>query len=216
MSQTATAQESAPKRTRGQQAATAKQLSRRIMVEIDRDMTAKTPKVIWEHELPILEVIFGEGRVQRIEPKTLDDGFSARRDPTLEVWNKNTDAPRKPSESVGLGFVFCGNPQAEYSRLVETYGKHTEQSLPNVEYVYGRFIGPNCEFANLVGQADLEDLPEEQLRSLLRDYGYLQAIDATSATDEQRKQYAEDVKRFESMSRDELIAAAIDVGVQIG
>jgi hypothetical protein len=118
-----------------------KVLSRRILVEVDRDMTAKTPKVIWKHEFSILEAIYGEGKVKELDPKSMDDGYTAKVSPALLPWNKKQEPVTRPSEAAGIGFVFTGDARAEYDRLANAYGKLPDENILAVEKVYGRFQG---------------------------------------------------------------------------
>lgn len=133
-------------------------LSRRVMVMINRDVTTKTPIIVWEHEIPLLEAVHGEGTVQLVEKavEQLDEGFKAQR---------GDIAKRSPSKNLGLEDVFDGDPRAEYDRLGVRYGMHDEVKMPIVEYVYGRF--DEGRFAKLVGTAGLEQLSERQLRNKL-------------------------------------------------
>lgn len=135
-----------------------KTLSRRVLVTINRGITTKTPVLVWEHEIPILEAIHGEGTVMVVEKPAalLDEGFKAnRRMPEITA----------PSTHLGLGDVFDGDPRAEYDRLSALYGMHAELKLTNCEYVYGRF--QEGRFAAAVAGAELDDLTERQIRDKL-------------------------------------------------
>jgi hypothetical protein len=190
-----------------------KQLSRRVLVTIDRDMTSKTPRVVWQHEIPILEAIHGEGKVAVVEAATLDEGYSAKPSPDMLVHNKRQDAVAPPSRTVGIGHVFIGDPRAEFDRLAGVYGWHPEVKETMVENVFGRFaLG---RFAMLLGEPDLEDLPDEQLRDLVRAYGGAPADANFKATDEERRAIAAEVARFNALAGDELLKLARDTGVTL-
>jgi len=172
-----------------------KLLSRRVLVNIKRDQTAATPRVVWLHEIPILEDLFGEGNVTHIDPDLLDEGFSGKPSADTLPYNKKQDPILPPSETQGLGFVFIGNKGAEYDRLAVVYGSHPTFAGPVVEHVYGRM--QDGKFVDLLGQPELEDLPDAQLRGLLVGYG-ADAEQMKAATD-----------------RTKLLALAGELGVEI-
>lgn len=93
-------------------------MSTRVFVVIDRGMTDKTAKMIWRHEIPILEAIHGEGTVSEVDPEKLDP---------------------MPMGHYGIGEPFKTNDaRDEYARLADVYGAHPEVKMSNVEYAYGR------------------------------------------------------------------------------
>lgn len=190
-----------------------KQLSRRIAVLVDRDPMLKTPRAIWQHEFPILEEIFGEDKVTEIDAKVLDDGYVATVNPSMLAYNKTQDAIDRPSANLGIGHVFTGNPEVEYQRLAEVYGRHPEENILLVEKVYGR--SREGRFQRMLGMPDLADLPEKQLRSLIVDYGYAPEPHKDASQDEKNAAFAKR-KELAAMSMDGLIKIAQEVGVQIG
>lgn len=191
-----------------------KPLSRRVLVNIKRDQTATTPRVVWQHEIPILEQIFGGGNVQEVDPATLDEGYSTKQTPDMLVHNKKQDPIKRPSESLSLGWVFVGNPQTEYERLCSAYGRHTEMPIPNCEHVYGRF--QTRAFEKLVGKPELSDLPDDQLRDLIKAWGFEIPQTDTKSTPEQVEKAAEARAKFNTMTSAELVALAEELGVEIG
>lgn len=195
-------------------AATDKPLSRRVLVNITRDQTAVTPRVVWMHEIPILEQIFGDGNVKEVSPASLDEGYSTKQTPDMLVHNKRQDPIKRPSESLCLGWVFVGNPQTEYERLCSAYGRHSEMPMPNCEHVYGRF--QTRAFSNLVGTPELGDLPDDQLRDLIKAWGFEIPQTDTKSTPEQIEKAAEARAKFNTMTTDELVALALELGVEIG
>jgi hypothetical protein len=171
-------------------------LSRRVLVTLVRDQTAATPRVVYQHEIPLLEVLFGEGNAKPVDPEALDEGFSTRPSADMLVHNKRQDPIPRPSESAGLGHVFIGDPRGEFERLAACYGMHPEVKVSVVEHVYGRFA--EGRFSAVVGGPDLSDLPPDQLRELTRQWGG--DPDAIKAAD----------------TREKLLALAEETGVQIG
>lgn len=187
-------------------------LSRRVLVNVTRDMTTATPRAVWEHEIPILQSIFGEEEVVVVEPTTLDEGYKQKASPDLLIHNKQQDAFPKPSESIGLGHVFVGSPAVEYERLVSAYGRHKEINVSMAEHVYGRL--QEGRFAAVTGGAELTDLPRSQLIEMIKSYGYLYEVgyDAEKAEKE-----AATKQRTELMakSQPDLVKLASEVGVTI-
>lgn len=187
-----------------------KPLSRRVLVSIRRDQTTETPRVVWQHEIPILEAVFGEGNVRPVDPAVLDEGYTPKASPDMLIHNKRQDTIAPPSQTAALGYVFNGDPRAEYERLAAAYGKHQEQDATVVEYVYGRFqVG---RFEQVVGAAELDDLPDAQLRSLILASGYLPEVNHT-ATEEDRRQVSAARAAFDRLGRDDLVKLADEIGV---
>jgi hypothetical protein len=166
-----------------------KMLSRRVLALISRDQSMKTPRVVWQHELPILEGVFGEGNVIVLDPETMDEGYSPRMARELLIYNKSQDQVLPPSETSGVGHVFIGSPAVEYERLASAYGMHPEVRQSWCENVYGRF--QEGRFTAVVGHPTLDDLPESQLRQLVRDFGADQEQVMKASGDALRKLAAE-------------------------
>ena len=168
-------------RTAASESIAPKVLSRRVLVNVKRDQTTATPRIVWQHELPILEAIYGEGNVPIIEPDTLDEGYTDKPARELLIYNKEQDKIPRPSEACGIDFVFIGSPAVEYERLVGAYGMHPEVRMSWAENVYGRF--QTGRFSAVIGKPTLEDLPEAQLRQLVNDYGGPEVAKKTEAKD---------------------------------
>jgi|GEM_PF-6681736 len=189
-----------------------KQLSRRVLVNIKRDMTEITPRVIWQHEKPILEELFGEGNITEVDPATLDEGYNPKASPSMLIYNKTQDVVQKPSETQGIGFVFIGDPAVEYQRLAEVYGKHKDENVLLVEKIYGR--EQSGQFRRLMGSPSLTDLPEAQIRSLILGYGY--APDTHKDASQEEKQATLAMRKaLAEMKHDGLVKLAEEVGVEI-
>lgn len=151
-------------------------LSKRVLITIKKDAFQTFSKVVWQHEIPILaelhdvELDDDRGDLQVLDASVLDVGFDEKIPAALQIYNKSRDMKAaRPSESLGLGWVFTGDPRAEYQRLADVYGRHQEINITLVEHIYGRF--QEGRFTSFVGNATVEDLPESQLRSLIKSYG---------------------------------------------
>lgn len=188
-------------------------VSRRVLVNIKRDQTTSTPRVVWQHEVPILEGIFGEGNVAIVPPETLDEGYTTKAAPDLLVHNKKQDTIRKPSQSLGIGFAFVGDPSVEYERLGACYGMHPEVKQSWVENVFGRF--QSGTFSKMFARPDLEDLPEDQLRALLLDWGYSLPIVGFDSSPAEREAHQKAVAAFNALPKAELVKAAEELGVEV-
>lgn len=187
-------------------------LSRRVLVTINRDQTTTTPLAVWQHAIPILEAIHGEGNV-RVQDATLaDEGYESKPAPELAIYNKTQDKILRPSETLGLGFVFFGDPRSEYDRLCNLYGRHPDVNEPYAENVFGRFN--DGKFTALVGQVELSDLPDDQLRTLVREYGYIPNV-PDKATDSEVQEVRAKQKQLLNARREELLKLAEEVGVEL-
>lgn len=173
-------------------AATRGMLSRRILVTIDQGMTIKTPKVIWQHELPIFEEIHGGGAedgeggaVSVVEDPIafLDKDHKSKQPLNMLQHNKRQDDLTKPSEAAGIGEVFIGNPTEEWARLAAAYGRCQDEDKLVVERIYGR--AREGRLAQILGKPALDDLPIWQLRRLIVGTGYV--VDVAKDTPEAEK-----------------------------
>lgn len=186
-------------------------LSRRALVLIDRDMTAKTPRVVWQHEIPVLEAVFGEGHVAPVETSKMDEGYSAKATPDLLPFNKVQDKTPAPSQTSGIGYVFVGDPRTEYERITAVYG-NAKDGRSICETVYGRF--QDGRFSAVVGAAVVEDLPEAQLRELIRGYGFIPALSQDSS-DAERAVVKAKLAQLAGANQSELVKLAEEIGVSI-
>jgi len=201
-----------PRTRRKAGAQTGSVVSRRILVQVDRDMTDKAPRVIWAHELPILEAIFGEGTLKEIEPSKLDEGYTEKIPSSQLIYNKQQDKVRKPSEVAKLGYVFTGDPRAEFDRLVNAYGRHPDVNEAFVEHVYGRF--QTGTFSQTVGRPTMEDLPDGQIVELIEAFGFIPVL-TDKPTDSEREAYQAARKRLYGANRAQLLKLAEEVGVEL-
>ncbi len=90
-------------------------LPKRVFATVKRDMTDETPVTVFEHEIPILEEIHGEGAVTVIDEKNYDE---------MQIVVPQLKEPI--------------DANAELSRLMSVYGAHAEIPMSNVEVVYGK------------------------------------------------------------------------------
>lgn len=103
-------------------------MSKRVLVVVDRSMTDKTPKIIWEHEIKLLEEIHG-CEITPVDVTKLD---------------------KMPMDHFGIGETFkCASIQQEYDRLAVVYGMHEKVEMSVVEKVYG--TPDEGRFARAVG-----------------------------------------------------------------
>lgn len=177
-------------------------LSRRVLVAIGGDLTSALSKIVWMHEIPILEEVWGEGKVRTVDASALDEGYTTKISPNLTPHNKQQDKIEKPSETAGIDFVFVGDARTEYERLATLYGRHTENSMTYVEYVYGRFN--EGRFERLLGLADFDDMPDAQLRQVAIEHGHLPIVSRDS-TPEERKAEATARRELFTMGREQLL-----------
>jgi hypothetical protein len=191
-----------------------KTLSRRVLVTIDRDMTDKTSKVVWQHEVPVIEAIFGEGKVTALDPSLLDDGYTSKISPALMPYNKKQEVVQRPSDAAGIGFVFIGDPRSEYDRLAACYGKLPDENVLAVEKIFGRF--QDGKFTAMVSGAEIEDLPDAQIRSLLSAYGAEPTGAHKDMTDAEKTEAAAARETYIKAGKETLIKLAAEAGVQLG
>ncbi len=183
-------------------------LSRRVLVRIHRDQTDERLKVIWAHEFPILEAVFGEGNVELKEAALLDDGYTPKASAEMTPFNKKQDKVQRPSDVASLGFVFTGDAQSEYLRLEGVYGKHPDVNQPWVQAVYGRFA--EGKFERMLGLAEYSDMPDAQLRSIVLGHDYLPQLTPDASREDRQ---AVEAKRAElmAMQREPLLALVEDL-----
>jgi hypothetical protein len=185
-----------------------KVLSRRALVNIKRDALEVVSRVVWEHEIPLLEQVHGEGNITPVDPKTMDDGYNAKPSPDMLVHNKRQDVIKPPSESACIGYVFAGDARAEHARLGEVYGKLLDENRLVVEHIYGRF--QEGRFSLVVGAAELEDMPEAQLREVIIAHGWLPQTSKES-TDAERREASEARRKLFEMPH----AGLVDLANQV-
>ncbi len=190
----------------------AKNFSTRIQLLIKRDMTELTPVVIWAHERPLLEAIHDAGNVLDVDASKLDEGYKPKIGANMLPHNKVQDTIFRPSETLGLGFIFAGDPASEYQRLIDVYGMHPEVKMPWVENVFGRF--QEGRFERLLPKPVLKDLPDSQLRTLVAAFGYPGDVQKDATLEEKRAQAAQ-VRDLRVMPNEGLLKLCADIGVEL-
>lgn len=136
-------------------------MSKRVLVLVQRSgggthVTDRTPTVVWEHEVPILDEIHGSGSCEVIEDfdDLLDKDVRENRDSQVKFI----------AESAGLGKVFDGDPRDEYNRLIGKYGMHPNVQMPVIEKVYGPYR--DGRFEEIFGSKGYDTMTSGQLREL--------------------------------------------------
>lgn len=113
----------------------------RVIVEVKRGLTQTNFRAVFEHEVPILEEIHGQGNIAIVEPPY---PVSMVPPPQLE----------HPIDA-----------HVEYQRLCEKYGMHPEIAESNCENVYGKW-GNGKAFCAAAGGI----VKEEQALKEIEDY----------------------------------------------
>jgi hypothetical protein len=191
-----------------------KTVSRRTLALIDQGMTIKTPKVIWEHEIPLLEELHQTDITVVEDPvRYLDEGFRTKQPVSDLQHNKQQDELTLPSVAAGIGSIFVGNAEEEWGRLALVYGRCVDKDELVVERVYGR--AKSGRLGQLLGHPDLSDLPDFQLRQLILGTGYV--VDVSKDTPaEERPAILAQRKKWLAMGHADLVALAKEQGVSLG
>lgn len=113
-----------------------------VLVLVSRGVTDRTPSLVWRWEIPILEVIHGEGNVTECDHQETIEFMGRTQVHVLH--------PPKPLERNAAGeqvdrtniarpdaFNPANDVGQEYERLSSKYGAHSELKMSNVEYCYG-------------------------------------------------------------------------------
>jgi hypothetical protein len=142
-------------------------MSKRVLALVQRsgngsNVTDRTPTVVWEHEVPLLEEVHGEGAIEVIEDidDLLDKSIVRGRKENIEHIVKTH----------GINDVFHGDPFEEYQRLATKFGQHTEVRMSVVEKVYGAYRDGAFKTA-CGGGEDYEEMTIHQLRALCDELG---------------------------------------------
>tara|TARA_R100001530_G_scaffold127637_1_gene96927 strand:+ start:47 stop:601 length:555 start_codon:yes stop_codon:yes gene_type:complete len=104
-------------------------------VTIFKSIEVTIVKQIWEHEIPILETVFGDGNVKIYSKHE----WHTPKDKKYQVMNK--DPVVYKIEEIDY--------EEEYGRLQSAYGtRDGSENVPNVEYIYGRIDERRLEKMN--------------------------------------------------------------------
>jgi hypothetical protein len=175
------------------------------MVTIKRGPTDTIGKAVFPHEIPILEEIHGEGNVERVTDTDPDGRRLMRtalrgKGPVVRAEVFPEDDPLADPTIEMKHFDPADNPREEYQRMVQVYGMHIEQPLPNVEVVYGRFqegrFTAALKGASVTGRAklslaDIDAMRGPELQERLAAAGV--EFDPKAPAKELRRQLAEHV-----------------------
>lgn len=117
-------------------------MSKRVVAVVSRGMTDKTPVVVWEHELAILEAIHGDQSVTRLSQEDLADRVDA-------VVIKGTNRLIDPkSANVRMIRGDKGSEEIEFTGQIE--GKPQVMRLPvdrvNAQELVAQGLGIGQEF----------------------------------------------------------------------
>ncbi len=118
----------------------------KVFMLVQRGLTDRTPVCVFPWEQPILEEIHG-GNAQPVSIDELCDLQGAAKVTKLKMLHKEAEeGPTMREQYEAMVRVDPENnplndPEAEFARLVETYGMHVNVKLPNVEKVYGSIAG---------------------------------------------------------------------------
>jgi hypothetical protein len=140
-------------------------MSKRILVLVQRSgggthITDATPTIVFEHEVPLLEEIHGEGScITMTDEELLDRDVVVKRKQQIDYIIR---ANR-------LGEGFNGDPFEEYQRLAAKYGMHPEVRMLVVEKVYGVFR--EGRFTKACGVLAYEEMSLAELRKICDDIG---------------------------------------------
>lgn len=140
-------------------------MSKRILVLVQRagggtHVTDQTPTIVFEHEVPLLEEIHGEGSCEVVEYDQILD---------REVVTKRKEQIDYIVKANHLGENFMGDPFEEYQRLSIKYGMHPDVRMAVVEKVYGVFR--EGRFTKACGATSYEEMPMAQLREICEELG---------------------------------------------
>jgi hypothetical protein len=104
-------------------------------VTIFKSIEVTIAKQVWEHEIPILETVFGDGNVKIYSKHE----WHTPKDKKYQVMDK--DPVVYKIEEIDY--------EDEYGRLQNAYGaRDGSENIPNVEYVYGRMEEKRLEKIN--------------------------------------------------------------------
>lgn len=123
-------------------------MSKRIVAVVSRGMTDKTPVVVWEHEIPILEAIHGDQSVTKLTQEDLTDRVDA-------VVIKGSNRVIDP-KSQNVKFLRGDKGAEEIEFMGQVEGKPQVMRLPvdrvNAQELVAQGLGIGQEFDGDVDQ----------------------------------------------------------------
>ena len=105
-------------------------LARKCDVLIYQSNLSTIPKQIYEHEIPVIETILGDGSVTKYEYKPMVFAKDKSTGKELNYQTQSTEPAKYDVEEV--------EHDDEYMRMMDLYGKHQTIDIFNVTHVYGR------------------------------------------------------------------------------
>lgn len=105
-------------------------LAKRCDVLIYQSNLCTIPKNIYEHEIPVLESVFGNGAVTKYDYKPMIQAVDKATGKDLNYQIQSEKRVEYELEEV--------DHDEEYMRLFDLYGKHQTIDVHNVTHVYGR------------------------------------------------------------------------------
>tara|TARA_B100000029_G_scaffold115085_2_gene107538 strand:- start:6336 stop:6893 length:558 start_codon:yes stop_codon:yes gene_type:complete len=108
-------------------------LAKKCDVKIHKGALTVIPKTVYEHEVKLLEVLYGVGSIVKYDRKEI---FT----PPKQSYIEEGDVVLHGVEEI--------DHDDEYSRLFMAYGNHPTINLPLVEHCYGDQDGRKLESAN--------------------------------------------------------------------
>lgn len=139
-----------------------------IIVHVRRGLTDNTAAMVYPWEVPILEIIHGEGNVVESDESDVETTAYMKRSPVNQP--VDTVLPLlNGAEEIREAYDPSRDIAGEYGRMINKYGMHPDNPLPVVEYVYGQLKTGQFEAAVLDCMPD--SLREGREATLLADGG---------------------------------------------
>jgi hypothetical protein len=126
----------------------------RVIATVDKGMTDKPMVCVFPWEIPLLEVIHGDGSVLVQEIDDLTDFGAKAIVQRIKLKHTEEHAPDLRQQLINFcnelpdGIEPFDDPRSEYDRMANVYGMHPEVKQSIVENVYGRYDSGN--FAKMV------------------------------------------------------------------
>lgn len=162
----------------------------KVFMLIQRGLTDKTPVCVWPWEQPILEEIHGGNAVA----VTIDEMCDLKTPVKVKEIKLRHSTEKIPGLRQQLEAMVKINPEAnplddpeaEYARLENCYGRHLQVNLPNVTKVYGsigNFRRAMRDYANgrvpdfldvagpieVPGEKKTADMTDAEIRAVLKE-----------------------------------------------
>lgn len=126
-------------------------LAKRCDVLIYHSNLCTINKNVYEHEIPVIESVFGDGSVTKHDSKPMTPAIDKSTGKELNYHVQSNDPVKYDVEEV--------DHDEEYMRMFDLYGKHQTINVHNVSHVYGRIEDMKME-AKANELYKNEDLPK--------------------------------------------------------